>query len=298
MNPALWLTAVSHYKVRDTFCSYGVMELCTKGLGSSVNQLKSRGVNLGCVRTCVVVAEERPRMNLTTSFSKLFSALGLSPRAVSTSFGCRVNVAICLQGASSPEPSTVYVDLRALRNDRVSLVERGSPHSLCLMESGKLLPGIRVIIANPETKGQCGDSHLGEIWVQSGHNASGYFTIYGDDNDYNDSFDARLVTGNTGEIYARTGYLGFLRRTEGTQPTSTSAMTTTIGEETIIGGSDTESLGSQQHILAGSSDSIEQHDAVFVVGALDETIMLRGMRYHPIDIENSVLRCHKKIAEW
>ncbi|XP_067013859.1 disco-interacting protein 2 isoform X9 [Anabrus simplex] len=266
VNPALWLTAVSQYRVRDTFCSYGVMELCTKGLGSSVNQLKQRGVNLGCVRTCVVVAEERPRITLTTSFSKLFSALGLSPRAVSTSFGCRVNVAICLQGASSPEPSTVYVDLRALRNDRVSLVERGSPHSLCLMESGKLLPGVKVIIANPETKGQCGDSHLGEIWVQSSHNASGYFTIYGDETDYADHFNARLVTGTTGETYARTGYLGFLRRTECTQQQADSA-------------------------------SGELHDAVFVVGALDETIMLRGMRYHPIDIENSVMRCHKKIAE-
>lgn len=162
------------------------MELCTKGLGSSVNQLKQRGISLSCVRTCVVVAEERPRINLTTSFSKLFSALGLTPRAVSTSFGCRVNIAICLQvsgfrarrveafgavliararlqGASSPEPSSVFVDLRALRNDRVSLVERGSPHSLCLLESGKLLPGVKVIIANPETKGQCGDSHLGEV---------------------------------------------------------------------------------------------------------------------------------------
>ena len=42
----------------------------------------------------------------------------------------------------------------------------------------------------------------------------------------------------------------------------------------------------------------EHHDAVFVVGALDETLILRGMRYHPIDIENSVLRSHKKIAEW
>jgi len=97
VNPALWLSAVSQYKVRDTFCSYGVMELCTKGLGSSVNLLKQRNVNLACVRTCVVVAEERPRIVLTNSFSKLFSALGLTPRAVSTSFGCRVNVAICLQ---------------------------------------------------------------------------------------------------------------------------------------------------------------------------------------------------------
>lgn len=299
VNPGLWLTAVSQYKVRDTFCSYGVMELCTKGLGSSVNQLKTRGVNLACVRTCVVVAEERPRMNLTTSFSKLFSALGLSPRAVSTSFGCRVNVAICLQGASSPEPSSVYVDLRALRNDRVSLVERGSPHSLCVMESGKLLPGVKVIIANPESKGQCGDSHLGEIWVQSGHSASGYFTIYGDENEYSDHFNARLVTGNTGEVYARTGYLGFLRRTEGANVLT--AERSCLSEDTIISNnreSDTESVGSLHHLVTTTSDSPELHDAVFVVGALDETIMLRGMRYHPIDIENSVLRCHKKIAEW
>lgn len=44
--------------------------------------------------------------------------------------------------------------------------------------------------------------------------------------------------------------------------------------------------------------SAERHDAVFVVGALDETIMLRGMRYHPSDIENTVVRCHPKICEW
>ena len=87
----------SWLQVRDTFCSYGVMELCTKGLATSAALLKQRGVNLACVRTCVVVAEERPRVHLSGSFSKLFSGLGLSPRAVSTSFGCRVNVAICLQ---------------------------------------------------------------------------------------------------------------------------------------------------------------------------------------------------------
>ncbi|XP_011315272.1 disco-interacting protein 2 isoform X2 [Fopius arisanus] len=285
-NPALWLSAVSQSRVRDTFCSYGVMELCTKGLGSSVHALKARGVSLACVRTCVVVAEERPRIALTTSFSKLFSALGLSPRAVSTSFGCRVNTAICLQGASSPEPSTVYVDLRALRNDRVSLVERGSPHSLCLMESGKLLPGVKVIIANPETKGQCGDSHLGEIWVQSAHNASGYFTIYGDESDYADHFNARLVTGNTGEVYARTGYLGFLRRTECVQQSAVGGDVSGAASDTSVSDLDISAPG-----------DAELHDAVFVVGALDEAILLRGMRYHPIDIENSVMRCHKKIAE-
>ncbi|XP_029658229.1 disco-interacting protein 2 homolog C isoform X8 [Octopus sinensis] len=277
-NPAVWLTAVHNYKTRDTFCSYGVMELCTKGLGTSTAALKARGINLSCVRTCCVIAEERPRIQLTTSFTKLFANLGLAPRAVSTSFGCRVCIGVALQGASSPEPSTVYVDLRALRNDRVTLVEKGSPHSLCLRESGKLLPGVKVVIANPETKGQCADSHLGEIWVSSPHNATGYYSIYGDESLHNDHFDSKLATGDIHTSYARTGFLGFIRRTELTQSDGV------FNHE--------QNPGQQQ-----TSSSAERHDAIFVVGSLDETIMLRGMRYHPIDIENSVLRCHRKICE-
>uniref|UniRef100_A0A4W6BWZ7 Disco interacting C n=1 Tax=Lates calcarifer TaxID=8187 RepID=A0A4W6BWZ7_LATCA len=261
VNPALWLSAVSQYKVRDTFCSYSVMELCTKGLGLQTDSLKSRGLDLSRVRTCVVVAEERPRIALTQSFSKLFKDLGLHPRAVSTSFGCRVNLAICLQGTSGPDPTTVYVDMRALRHDRVRLVERGSPHSLPLMESGKILPGVRIIIANPETKGPMGESHLGEIWVHSGHNASGYFTVYGDEALQSDHFNSRLSFGDTQTVWARTGYLGFLRRTELTDASG------------------------------------ERHDALYVVGALEEAMELRGMRYHPIDIETSVIRTHKSITE-
>lgn len=54
--------------------------------------------------------------------------------------------------------------------------------------------------------------------VQSPHNSNGYFTIYGDETDYNDHFNAKLVTGcSTSETWARTGYLGFLRRTECSQ---------------------------------------------------------------------------------
>ncbi|KAF1498675.1 hypothetical protein FQV18_0005633, partial [Eudyptula minor novaehollandiae] len=260
-NVSLWLSAVSQYKVRVTFCSYSVMEMCTKGLGTQTDVLRMKGVNLSCVRTCMVVAEERPRITLTQSFSKLFKDLGLSARAVSTTFGCRVNVAICLQGTAGPDPTTVYVDMRALRHDRVRLVERGSPHSLPLMESGKILPGVKVIIAHTETKGPLGDSHLGEIWVSSLHNATGYYTVYGEAALHADHFTARLSFGDTQTVWARTGYLGFLRRTELTDASG------------------------------------ERHDALYVVGSLDETLELRGMRYHPIDIETSVIRAHKSIAE-
>jgi hypothetical protein len=55
-------------------------------------------------------------------------------------------------------------------------------------------------------------------------------------------------------------------------------------------------LGFLRQTQAITADG-ELHDAVFVVGALDETQMLRGMRYHPVDIEATVLRAHKKICE-
>ena len=33
----------------------------------------------------------------------------------------------------------------------------------------QLLPGVKVAIANPETKGQCADSHLGEVSICKSH---------------------------------------------------------------------------------------------------------------------------------
>ncbi|KAG7256623.1 hypothetical protein CRUP_001651 [Coryphaenoides rupestris] len=175
-SASLWLSAVSQYKVRLTFCSYSVMEMCTKGLGSQTEALRLRNVNLSCVRTCMI------------------------------------------------------------------------------------LPGVKVIIANTETKGPLGDSHLGEIWVSSPHNATGYY-VYGEEALHTDHFNTRLCFGDTATTWARTGYLGFLRRTELTDASG------------------------------------ERHDALYVVGSLDETLELRGMRYHPIDIETSVIRAHKSIAE-
>uniref|UniRef100_A0A8D2NJ50 Disco interacting B n=1 Tax=Zonotrichia albicollis TaxID=44394 RepID=A0A8D2NJ50_ZONAL len=187
---------ISRAKEQTELADRGQMSSCSPLPGVCV---QARGINLSCVRTCVVVAEERPRVSLTHSFSKLFKDIGLSSRAVSTTFGSRVNVAICLQGTSGPDPTTVYVDLKSLRHDRVRLVERGAPQSLLLSESGKILPGVKVVIVNPETKGPLGDSHLGEIWVNSPHTASGYYTIYDNETLQADHFNTRLSFGDAAQ---------------------------------------------------------------------------------------------------
>lgn len=72
------------------------------------------------------------------------------------------------------------------------------------------------MIANPETRGMCADSHLGEIWVTSPHNGAGYYTA-GDDKQLDERFNAHMTTGEQTIAYARTGYLGFIKRTDFTQ---------------------------------------------------------------------------------
>lgn len=271
-SPSIFVHTVSQYRVRDAFCSYGVMELSTRGLSAAdVDTLRTqRGVSLAGVRSLVVVAEERPRIQLIGAFTRLFGALGLSARALSASFGCRANVAIALQSASSgPEPSIVYVDARALREDRIALVDKGAPHALCLLECGSLMPSVRVAVVEPNNASPCADSQLGEVWVASTHNSDGFFVNLSAANGAScnnssnnaDSLRCFMSTGDTQTAYARTGYCGFIRRTE---------------LRNIDG---------------------EPHDALFVVGSLDETLLIRSLRYHPIDIENTIVRVHRRIVE-
>ena len=53
-----------------------------------------------------------------------------------------------------------------------------------------------------------------QVWVSSPHSASGYYTVYGDEALHSDHFNTKLSFGDTQTVWARTGYLGFLRRTE------------------------------------------------------------------------------------
>lgn len=50
--------------------------------------------------------------------------------------------------------------------------------------------------------------------MSSPHNATGYYTVYGEEALHADHFTARLSFGDTQTVWARIGYLGFLRRTE------------------------------------------------------------------------------------
>lgn len=50
--------------------------------------------------------------------------------------------------------------------------------------------------------------------MSSSHNASGYYTIYGEESLQADHFNTKLSFGDPQTLWARTGYLGFIKRTE------------------------------------------------------------------------------------
>ena len=49
--------------------------------------------------------------------------------------------------------------------DRVVVLERGAPHSMSLVESGKILPDVKVTIVHPDTKVPCAHTDLGEVSI-------------------------------------------------------------------------------------------------------------------------------------
>ena len=50
-------------------------------------------------------------------------------------------------------------------------------------------------------------------------------------------------------------------------------------------------------VVTVTMSPLAYYDSLFVVGSRDEAMNIRGLRYHPVDIESSVVRCHKNIVE-
>ena len=102
-----------------------------------------------------------------------------------------------------------------------------------------------------------------QIWVASPHNGIGYYGLKEEVGDAlsREHFHASLAgAGDTSVTYARTGYLGFMSKSD--------------------------------KLDRGGGSLL---DSLYIVGSLDEALNIRGFRYHPSDIEASINRSHKNV---
>lgn len=131
--------------------------------------------------------------------------------------------------------------------------------------------------------------------MNSPHNASGYYTIYGEESLQANHFNTKLSFGDPQTLWARTGYLGFVKRTDLLD--ASGGKENNIKKKDIVQTMKLQTTSTLNASVLAAFLPSDRHDALFVVGSLDETLELRGLRYHPIDIETSVSRAHRSIAE-
>lgn len=162
----------------------------------------------------------------------------------------------------SIEPIELLLDTRALRRGLVYPVDcETDPHVLLVQDSGMVPVSTQIAIVNPETCHLCHVGEYGEIWVQSEACAKSF---YMSKQEFDlERFNGRILGGDPSATYVRTGDLGFLHNV--TRP-------------------------------IGPAGQPVEMQVLFNLGSIGETFEVNGLNHFPMDIENSVEKCHRNIS--
>lgn len=191
-----------------------------------------------------------------------FAGANLDRTAINIVYSHVLNPMVVTRSYMCIEPVEVWLDLRALRRGFVLPVDPDTdPTALALQDSGMVPVNTQIAIVNPETSTLSQVGEYGEIWLQSDACAKSF---YGSKQDFDlERFDGRIEDGDPNVSFVRTGDLGFLH-----------TVTRPIGP----GGQPVEM------------------QVLFVLGGIGETFEVNGLNHFPMDIENSVEKCHRNIV--
>jgi acyl-CoA synthetase (AMP-forming)/AMP-acid ligase II len=273
-NPMTLFLTLSRYKIKDTYATSQMLDY-------AMTALAAKGFQLQELKNLMISAEGRPRVDickspLTTLIYKTdsnflcedqkvrlhFASASLDRTAINIVYSHVLNPMVVTRSYMCIEPVELWLDLRALRRGLIVPVDLDSdPSALLVQDSGMVPVNTQIAIVNPETCTLAHVGEYGEIWIQSDACAKAF---YGSKQDFDqERFNGRIVDGDPNVAYVRTGDLGFLH-----------TVTRPIGP----GGQPVEM------------------QVLFVLGSIGETFEVNGLNHFPMDIENSVERCHRNIV--
>ncbi len=191
-----------------------------------------------------------------------FAQTGLERTAINTIYSHVLNPMVASRSYMSIEPIELWLDTRALRRGLVYPVDQDAdPNALLVQDSGMVPVSTQIAIVNPETCHLCHVGEYGEIWVQSEACAKSF---YMSKQEFDlERFNGRIMGGDPMATYVRTGDLGFLHNV--TRP-------------------------------IGAGGQPVEMQVLFNLGSIGETFEVNGLNHFPMDIENSVEKCHRNIS--
>ncbi|THC93989.1 hypothetical protein EYZ11_006536 [Aspergillus tanneri] len=231
-------------------------------LDYAMTAMAAKGFQLQELKNLMISAEGRPRVDIYQKVRLHFASASLDRTAINIVYSHVLNPMVATRSYMCIEPVELWLDLRSLRRGLVYPVDPDTdPTALGVQDSGMVPVNTQIAIVNPETCTLCHVGEYGEIWVQSDACAKSF---YGSKQEFDqERFNGRIMDGDPSVAYVRTGDLGFLH-----------SVTRPIGP----GGQPVEM------------------QVLFVLGGIGETFEVNGLNHFPMDIENSVERCHRNIV--
>ncbi|NEO41303.1 MAG: fatty acyl-AMP ligase [Moorea sp. SIOASIH] len=200
-KPIRWLQAISRYKATTSGGPNFAYDLC-------VNKIKPEqltGLDLSSWRVAFSGAEPVLPQTLER-FANYFAPCGFRAEAFYPCYGMAETTLLVSGGLKTAEPIIGLVDGAALSQNKVVQSTQKKEELREIVGCGRSWLNQKIAIANPESKIQCSDGQVGEIWVSGSSVAMGYWSK---PQKTQETFHAYLADTGAGP-FLRTGDLGFL----------------------------------------------------------------------------------------
>ncbi|CAK7203977.1 hypothetical protein SEUCBS139899_006727 [Sporothrix eucalyptigena] len=255
-NPVSLFLILSRYKIKDTYATPQMLDHAMSSMPAK------GGFTLHELKNMMITAESRPRVDVFQKVRLHFAATGLDRTAINTVYSHVLNPMVASRSYMCIEPIELWLDTKALRRGLILPVDPdANTRALLVQDSGMVPVSTQIAIVNPESRLLCLDGEFGEIWVDS---EACVKSFYGSKDAFDkERFDGRTIDGDPSIRYVRTGDLGFLHNVS--RP-------------------------------IGPSGAQVDMQVLFVLGNIGETFEINGLSHFPMDIENSVERCHRIIV--
>jgi len=200
-RPLNWLRAISHYRA-EVGCSpnFGY-DLCI----SRYRAEQMRDIDLSSWKVALNGAEP-VRADTVARFSETFASHGFMPTAAFPAYGMAEATLLISGGGRGAGHVTRMVSRAALQAHRVAAPADPSDRQV-LVGCGRALAGEEIAIVEPDSRVRLSADRAGEIWVSGPNVARSYWNS---PEATRTSLNARIAGANGGELWLRTGDLGFL----------------------------------------------------------------------------------------
>ncbi len=201
-KPFLWLQALSKYQITTSGGpNFAYDLLCQK-----ITDEQRASLDLSNWQVAFTGAEP-VRAETIAKFAELYKPCGFKPEAFYPCYGMAEATLFITGGNATERPKVNYLDKTALTKDEVVTVMPDHPNSKAVVSCGHTWLEDEIIIVNTESKTECKDNRVGEIWAAGIGIGKGYWQK---PEQTESTFRATLAD-KPSKTYLRTGDLGFIK---------------------------------------------------------------------------------------